>query len=110
MEDGITIGRYTVLCQALFQGSGRDNPLVSLMWRLFAEMQNSAPSIADKFQQVAHQPTIADVFHALRAMQVQVHDSLHAVSVNVADDHTGIDKPEFRAMVAEAGGGGSANA
>ena len=103
MEVGITIGRYAVLCQALFQGSGPDNPLVSLMWRLFAEMQNSAPSIADKFQQVAHQPTIANVFHAciLRAIQVQVHDYLHAVSVNVADNHTGVDKPEFRAMVAD---------
>ena len=38
MEVGITTGRYAVLCQALFQGVGPDNPLVNLMWKLFAEV------------------------------------------------------------------------
>jgi hypothetical protein len=77
--------------------------MVNLLWKLFAEVQNSAPAIADKFQQVAHQPAIANTFHAciLRAVQVQMHDYLHAVSVNVSEDHSGIDKPEFRAMVAD---------
>jgi hypothetical protein len=103
-ELGITIGNYAVLCQALFHEEGPDNPLVNLMWKLFVEVQNSAPSIADKFpQQVAHLPTISNVLHTyiLRAIQVHVHDYLHAVSVNVADNHTSIDKPEFRGMVAD---------
>ncbi len=103
MEVGITIGRYAVLCQSLFQGTGPDNPVVSLLWKLFAEVQNSVPAIADKFQQLGHQPAVTNVFHAciLRAIQVQMHDYLHAVSVNVSEDHAGIDRPEFRAMVAD---------
>ena len=103
MEVGITIGWYAVLCQSLFQGTGPDNPMVNLLWKLFAEVQNSAPSIADKFQQVAHQPAVANVFHVciLWAIQVHMHDYLHAVSVNVSEDHSGVDKPEFRAMVAD---------
>lgn len=103
MEVGITLGRCAVLCQSLFQGTGPANPLVNIMWKLFADIQNSAPAIADKFQQVAHQPAIANIFHAsiLRAVQVQMHDYLQAVSVNVADDHTGVDTPDFRSLVAD---------
>ena len=31
MKVGITIGRYAVLCQSLYQGTGPDNPVVSLL-------------------------------------------------------------------------------
>ena len=103
MEVGVTLGRYAVVCQALFQGTGPDNPLVNLMWKLFADIQNSAPSITDKFQQIAHQPAVAGVFYAciLRAVQVRVYDYLHAVSINVSEDHTGVETPDFRSMVSD---------
>ncbi len=103
MEVGITLGRCAVLCQSLFQGTGPANPLVNIMWKLFADVQNSAPSIVETYQQVVHQPAIANIFHAsiLRTVQVQMHNYLQAVSVDVADDHTGMDTPDFRLLVTD---------
>ncbi|KAI2490266.1 hypothetical protein MHU86_24316 [Fragilaria crotonensis] len=79
MEVGITLGRFAVICQTLFQGTGPDNPLI------------------------AHQPAVASVFYAciLRAVQVRVYDYLHAVSINVSEDHTGVETPDFRHMVSD---------
>ena len=103
LEVGITLGRYAVLCQTLFQGTGGDNPLVNALWKLFAMIQNAAPAITDKYMQVAHVPAIANVFHAciVRAVQVHVHEYLHEVGINIAEDHSGIDLPDFRGMLAD---------
>jgi hypothetical protein len=99
----ITIGRYAVLCQTLFQGAGPPNPLVEVTWQLVAALQNATPYIVDRFAQVARVPAIANVYFAsiVRAVQVHVHEYLHSVSVNVAEGHAGIDPPEFRTMVTE---------
>ena len=48
MDVIIAIGRYAVLCQTLFQGTGPDNPLVATMWKLYASLSNAAPYITSR--------------------------------------------------------------
>jgi hypothetical protein len=98
----ITLGRYAVLGQALFQGTGPDNPFVAAMWRLYAALQNAAPSITDRYhQQVAATPSVANVYYPciLRPIQVNVHEYMHEVGINVADSHDGVDLPDFKALL-----------
>ena len=66
-------------------------------------IHNAAPAITDKYMQVAHLPAIANVFHAciIRAVQVHVHEYLHEVGTNVSDDHSGLELPDFRGMLAD---------
>ena len=54
----ITMFRYAVLCQALFQGTGDPNPFVESLWKFATALQNSAPFIAEKYQQV-YTPAVA---------------------------------------------------
>jgi hypothetical protein len=98
----ITVGRYAVLCQTLFQGTGPDNPFVAAMWKLYAALSNAVPFITDKYrQQVALTPEVANMYYPciLRAIQVNVYDYLQGVGTNVADSHDGIDLPDFRALL-----------
>ena len=103
MEVCITVGRYAVLCQTLFQGTGPTNPLVDALWKFVASLQNAAPFVTDRFQQVARTPAIANVYFAciVRAVQVAVHEYMHSVAINVAEGHTGVDPLDFRTLVTE---------
>ncbi len=98
----ITIGRYAVLCQTLFQGTGPDNPLVVAMWKLYAALSNAVPFITEKYyQQATLTPAVANMYYPciLRTVQVNVHDYLQGVSTNIADSHDGIDLPDFRSLL-----------
>ena len=103
MEVGITLGRYAVLCQALFQGTGEDNPFVAAMWKVYSALTNAAPFITERFQQIAGASAFTKYYHAciVRAIQVSSHEYLHGVSVNVAKSHIGIEPMEFRTLVQE---------
>ena len=71
------LGRYAVLCQALFQGTGPNNPLVESVWQLLAALQNAAPFVTDEpFQQISLMPAMANVYFAsiIRAVQVRAHE------------------------------------
>ena len=102
MDVIIAIGRYAVLCQTLFQGTGPDNPFVSTMWKLYAALSNAAPYITDKYhQQVAITPSVANMYFPciLRAVQVNAYEYLQSVGTNVADSHVGVDLPDFKALL-----------
>jgi hypothetical protein len=102
MDVVITLGRFAVLGQALFQGAGPDNPFVAAMWKLYAAFQNAAPFITDRYhQQVAATPNAANVYYPciLRAIQVNVHEYMHEVGINVVDSHDGVDLPDFKALL-----------
>ena len=102
MDVVITMGRYAVLCQALFQGTDPDNLFVAAMWKLYVALQNAAPFITDRYhQQVAVFPSAANIYYPciLRAIQVNVHEYLHDVDINVADSHDGVDLPDFKALL-----------
>jgi len=103
MEVGITLGRYAVLCQALFQGTGEDNPFVAAVWKVYSALTNAAPFITERFQQIAGAPGVTKYYHAciVRAIQVSAHEYLHGVGVSVAESHAGIEPMEFRTLVQE---------
>ena len=61
LEVGITLTRYAVLCQTLFQGPGPTNPFVDCIWKLTAAMQNAVPFISERYQQVARNPSVANI-------------------------------------------------
>lgn len=99
----VTLSRYAVLCQALFQGAGAPNPLVAALWNLTAALNNAAPFITDRIQQVARPPLTTRVYYPtiIRSVQVLVHEYLHAVETNVADTHEGVERLEFRSLVTD---------
>ena len=102
MDVVITQGLYAVLGQALFQGTGPDNPFVAAMWKLYAAFQNAVPFITDRYhQQVVATPSVANVYYPciLRAIQVSVHEYMHEVGINVVDSHDGVDLPDFKALL-----------
>lgn len=93
----ITLGRYAVLCQALFQGTGPLNPWVESIWKFVAALQNAAPFITDRYREVANVYFVSIV----RAVQVAAHEYLHSVALNVSNDHTGVEPPELSTLVTE---------
>lgn len=100
----ITLYRYAVLCQALFQGEGMENPFVASMWKLANAMQNGAPFVADSFQQhVARFPAVANVYYPtiVRAVQVITYEYLQHVGINEVVGHEGVELPDWRAVVAD---------
>ena len=103
MDVCITMTRYAILCQTLFQGAGPENPLVAVLWRLVMALQNAAPFIMERYQQMVRTPAMTSIYFAsvLRAVQVQVHEYLHAVATNVTEDHGGVELPEFRSLVTD---------
>lgn len=103
MEVGITLTRYAVLCQCLFQGVGMPHPFVEAMWATAAGFQNAAPFITERYHALARHPGIAPTYHAriLRAIQVCTHEYMQMVAQNVADGITGVEVPNFTAMIQE---------
>lgn len=98
----ITMFRYAVLCQALFQGVGDPHPFVETLWKLAQSMQNAAPFIFDKYLQL-HSPALASVYFPsiLRTVQVLTQEYLQQVGVNEASGITGVDLPDFRDLVSD---------
>ena len=47
-ETCITLRRFAVLCQTLFQGTGPTQPLVNAMWTTALTLQNHAPAVTDR--------------------------------------------------------------
>ena len=104
VDVAITLTRYAVLCQALFQGVGPVHPFIERVWQLAASINNATPYITKRFQQVVGSPNITNVYflYIVRSVQVNVFKYLHAVSINLADDsRTGVELPEFRSLVTE---------
>jgi hypothetical protein len=99
----ITVGCYAVLCQALFQGTGGAHPLVTTMWNLFSALNNAAPFITERYSHIVGAPHVTKYYYArvLRAIQVNVHEYMQEVSVNVAENHEGVGPLKLRTMIQE---------
>ena len=99
----ITLTRYAVLCQTLFQGTGLANPLVDTIWKLVAALNNASPFITERHQQMVRSPAVTATYFAciLRAVQVQVYKYMYLVQVNVAENHEGVELPELRSLVTD---------
>jgi hypothetical protein len=100
-EVSITLTRFSVLCQCLYQGIGGAHPFVESMWALAMGMQNNAPFITERYHQFSHTPSVASLYCAriVRAVQIQVHDYLQQVSTNIGDGVTGVELPTFSGLL-----------
>ena len=100
-ETCITLHRFAILCQVLFQGTGPLHPLVQSMWATARGLQNISPFVADWHQSVSRVAGVGATYFAriLRAIQLGVHEYLQQVSVNVEESVMGVDVPSFTTML-----------
>ena len=94
----MTLARYAVLCQTLFQGTGAPNPFVEALWKLEGNIQNATPFIAERYQQMVRTPTVTNVYFAciICSVQVQAYEYLPQAGVNAMKGHAGgVDLPDF---------------
>lgn len=100
-EVTITLMRYAVLCQCLFQGVGAPHPFVETMWALATGMQNSAPFIAERYNNLVAHPGITSTYYAriIRAVQLSTFDYLQQVAISVGSGVAGVEQPSFHAMM-----------
>jgi hypothetical protein len=99
----ITLSRYAVLCQTLFQGSGPTHPFVDALWEVANGLQNIAPFVTDKYNELAAMYNLTSVYYAriVRAVQVLSHEYLQGVATNNADNVVGVPVPNFSVMLVE---------
>jgi hypothetical protein len=103
LEVHITLTRYAVLCQGLFQGPGAAHPFVETMWATAVGLQNITPFATDRFNQLSRHSAVATTYHAhiVRAIQVSVQEYWEEVSTNIAAGVTGVDVPNFQTLLLE---------
>ena len=103
MDASITVCRFAVLCQVLFQGTGPTHPLVEAMWTTALGLQNQAPAITAQYQALSRNPGIAPTYYArvIRAIQLGVHDYFQQVAINVVESVMGVEVPNFGSMLLE---------
>ena len=101
LEVYITLARYAVLCQGLFQGAGEKHPFVETIWALAAAVHAVTPLATDRLQQLARlAPAIVPSYHAriVRAVQVSSQEYLQQVAISVADGVMGVALPDLREL------------
>jgi hypothetical protein len=101
-EVGITLQRFAVLAQCLFQGAGAGHPLVETLWALASSYQNQLTYLVERSRMVMHQhPGVAATYYAriVRHVQLRVHDYLQAVATSVADTCAGVEAPNFQPLL-----------
>ncbi|KAI2496039.1 hypothetical protein MHU86_18460 [Fragilaria crotonensis] len=102
-ETCITLCRFAVLCQVLFQGTGPAHPLVDdAMWTTALSLQNLAPAVTDRYQSLLGISGVAQTYFVariLRAVQLGVHDYLQGVATNIVDSVAGIERPNFSGLL-----------
>lgn len=100
----VTLARYAVLCQTLFQGAGEKHPFVEAMWKVAFGLKDIEPFVTDKYNDLASaHPGITSVYYAriVRTVQVYAHEYLHRIAINATDDITGIVVPDFGGLLLE---------
>ena len=97
-EVAITLTRFAILCQCLFQGVGPpQHPFVESMWALSVAFQNSTPFIAERYNQLSRTPGLGATYPAriLRAIQLSVFEYFQQVAISVGAGVGDIDLPNF---------------
>jgi hypothetical protein len=99
----ITLYRYAVLCHMLFQGSGPAHPFVQALWDVAKGLQNIAPFVTDKYNELAGMYDLNSIYyaHIVRAVQVLSHEYLHGVATKDEDNVEGVPVPNFSVMLVE---------
>lgn len=102
LEVYITLARYAVLCQGLFQGPGAKHPFVEAMWAVAVAIHAGMPLASERLHQLARlTPAIVPTDHAriVRAVQVAAQEYLQQVAISVANDVSGVEVPNFQALL-----------
>ena len=99
----VTLYRYAVLCQTLFQGEGPKHQFVEAIWDVATKFENLEPFVTDKYNGLATTRNVTSMYYAriVRAVQVCSHEYLYQVATQGVDDATSIAVPTFDAMLQE---------
>ena len=101
----ITLFRYAVLCQTLFQSSSTENkhPFVEALWDLAQELQSVSPFVTDKYNEAAGVHHLTSVYYAriVRTVQVYAGEYLAKVAICEEDKLAGIVVPSFATLLQE---------
>ena len=80
------------------------NPLITALWNMTAAaLNNLAPFITDRIQQVVRAPLTTRVYYPtiVQFVQVSVCNYLRAVKTNVAECHEGVERLELHTLVTD---------
>ena len=99
----ITLFRFAVLAQTLFQGTGPPHPLVEAIWGFASSLQTVGPFVTDKYNDLAGVYNLTSVYYAriVRTVQVNIYEYLSQVAVNAEDNIGGIAVPSFTSLLQE---------
>lgn len=97
----ITLYRYAVLCQMLFQGAGERHPFVESLWKVASGLKDVEPFVTDKYNELASVHRITSIYYAriVRAVQVLSQEYLMRVATNGEDNIEGVAVPSFDNML-----------
>ena len=100
----VTLFRYAVLCETLFQGTtGGKHPFVEALWLVAKALKDVEPFVTDKYNDLASVHPITSIYCAriVRAVQVYSHEYLHQVSTHDGETLYDISVPDFGPLVRE---------
>ena len=99
----VTLFRYAVLCQTLFQGSGPAHPFVTALWDVATKLKDIEPFVTDKYNELATSRQITSLYYTriVRAVQVYAHEYLHQVATSESDTCGGLEVPKFDSLLLE---------
>ena len=97
----VTLSRYAVLCQTLFQGTGPRHPFVEALWKVATGLKDVEPFVTDKYNELAGVHNLTSVYYTriARAVQVCSHEYLHRLATNDTDPTDGIEVSKFDSML-----------
>jgi hypothetical protein len=100
---GITLQRYAVLVQTLFQGAtAAVHPFVRAVWELTTGFQNRLPFIMDRHQGLGLGSALYQAYPSriLRTVQIQGYEYFQRVSASYEDGFRAVDDvPEFAPLL-----------
>lgn len=99
----VTLYRYAILCETLFQGAWPKHPFVDALWTVATAIKDVEPFITDKYNNLASIHPITSVFYTriVRAVQVYSQEYLHQVAMYNGDDISDVPVPSFASLVQE---------
>jgi hypothetical protein len=98
----ITLQRFAVLAQCMFQGAGGPHLLVDSLWSLASSFQNQVFFITEQSRSNFHVNTgLASTYHAriLRHVQLRAYNYLQSLAISVGDTCEGVEVPRFQALL-----------
>lgn len=100
---GITLQRYAVLVQTLFQGTtAAVHPFVRAMWELATGFQTRLPFIMDRYQGLGPGSPLHSVYpaHIIRTIQINAHEYLQRIGASYDGDFRAVDDiPNFSQLL-----------